>query len=325
MGSCSPVTLSVVIPVYQEGVHLREFLSILQDQLLLTNASYEIILIDDGSTDDTWSVVRQQVKVYSTLRAVQLSRNFGKEAAVCAGLDSARGEAIIVLDADLQHPPNLIPDMVRSWRELNVNIVEAIKAHRGKETLFSTIGSKLFYATLKKLSGFDLKNSSDYKLIDRKVRDAWLKMGERNLFFRGMIAWLGFKHAQVPFVVSNRVGGLSRWTTFSLMKFAVTGLSAFSSLPLGFVNLFGLLFFIFSVVLGTQALYLKLMGQATSGFTTVIILQLMIGGLAMISLGIIGVYIGRIYDEVKGRPRYIISETIDSFENKALYRGEELE
>jgi glycosyltransferase involved in cell wall biosynthesis len=216
------------------------------------------------------------------------------------------------MDGDLQHPPHLILEMARIWREANVEIVEAVKIDRGKESILGKLRTNLFYTIFNKLSGYNLKGASDYKLLDRKVVNAWLQMGERNLFFRGMTAWLGFRCVQIPFEVPDRVGGKSGWSTLKLVKLAITGLTAFSSLPLHFVTFSGIIFLIFAVFIGMQTLFLKLTRQAVSGFATVIILILIIGSLLMISLGIIGEYIAKIYEEVKGRPRYIILDRIDN-------------
>ena len=303
--------LSIVIPLYGEAYHLRTVLSAIQKVLQSLNESYELILVDDGSSDNTWAILEEEAKQFSLLRAVKLSRNFGKEAALCAGLEMARGEAVIVMDGDLQHPPELITEMVRLWRESQVDVVEAVKVSRGQELIISKIRARVFYYVLKKLSGYDIDNASDYKLINRKVVNAWLTMGERKLFFRGMIAWLGFKRVQLPFEVQERSGGRSRWTTFQLVRLALTAVTSFSSLPLQFVTVFGLIFLVFSIILGGQTLFLKIVGSAVSGFTTVIILLLIIGSFLMISLGIIGDYIGKIYEEVKGRPRYIVAQRID--------------
>lgn len=305
------INVSIVIPVYREGDHLRSVITSIHRELENINESYEIVLVDDGSPDNTWALLKEAFNHYPMLRAVRLSRNFGKEYALCAGLEIAKGEAVIVMDGDLQHPPHLIPKMVGIWRESNADVVEAVKISRGKESIIGKLGARLFYTTLNKLSGYNLRGASDYKLLDRKVVDAWLKMGERSVFFRGMTAWLGFRRVQIPFEVPKRVGGQSRWSIFQLIKLAITGVTAFSSLPLHFVTFSGGIFFIFAVVLGIQTLFMKLTGKAVDGFTTVIILLLVIGSLLMISLGIIGLYIARIYEEVKTRPRYIILETLD--------------
>jgi glycosyltransferase involved in cell wall biosynthesis len=310
ISSHSPV-LSVIIPVYREGEYLSVVLATIVAEVEKTGKLFEILLVDDGSPDNTWEVIREISTHYPMLRALRLSRNFGKEYALCAGLEIAKGQAVIVMDGDLQHPPHLIPKMTQIWSESNVEIVEAVKIYRGKESLLSKLGASLFYKIINDLSGYNLRGASDYKLLDRKVVNAWRSMGERNIFFRGMTAWLGFHRVQIPFEVPERAGGRSRWSIFQLFKLAVNGITSFSSIPLHFVTLSGCIFLVFALILGYQALYLKFVGRAVSGFTTVIILLLIIGSLLMISLGIIGIYIAKIYEEVKGRPRYIIVERID--------------
>ena len=300
---------SIVIPVYQESSHFAQVFFTLNQVVESLQISYEFVIVDDGSPDNSWQVIQHLARQHpSIITAVRLSRNFGKENALCAGLEIAKGDAVIVMDGDLQHPPELIPKMIHIWHQFDADIVEAVKVSRGQESLISKIGSKVFYAIFNYLSGYNLKGASDYKLLNRKVVDAWLTMGERNLFFRGMTAWLGFKRVTIPFEVPVRIGGQSAWSTIKLIKLAITGLTAFSSLPLHLITLLGCLFLVSAVPIGLQALYLKFTGRAVDGFTTVIVLLLIIGGLLMISLGIIGLYLARIYEEVKGRPRYLISE-----------------
>jgi polyisoprenyl-phosphate glycosyltransferase len=306
------VMYSVVIPVYRESRSLIVLLEELRQVLEPLDQPFEIIMIDDGSPDDTWLVLEQQCQHYPFLKAVRLSRNFGKEYALSAGLELAQGAAIIIMDGDLQHPPALIPTMIECWCNTpKLDIVEAVKTQRPEESVINRIGAKLFYSLLFKTSGYDLRGASDYKLLDRKALNAWRQMGEHNLFFRGMSAWLGFNRMQIPFEVPNRSSGGTRWSIKNLTKLAITGVTSFSSLPLHFVTLSGGAFLIVATLFIIQTLWLKLTGQAVDGFSTVIILLLVIGSLLMISLGIIGIYLARIYDEVKHRPRYLIAETLN--------------
>lgn len=301
---------SVVIPVYREGYHIGQVLSLIKKELEALQSDYELIIVDDGSPDNTWDIIKGLSVDYPMLKALRLSRNFGKEYALCAGLEIAKGQAIIVMDGDLQHPPHLIGQMTNLWQEFNVEIVEAVKVSRGKESLLNQIGANLFYTLLSNLSGYNLRGASDYKLLDQKVVKVWLKMRERNLFFRGMTAWLGFRRTQIEFEVPERASGQSKWSIFQLIRLAITAITSFSSLPLHFVTFLGLIFLVFAIILIVQTLFIKLIGQAVSGFTTVIILILILGSFLMLSLGIIGLYLARIYEEVKRRPRYVISEII---------------
>jgi glycosyltransferase involved in cell wall biosynthesis len=300
------------MPIYREGGHLVRVLGEVCEAIQGTGQSFEFVLIDDGSPDDSWSVITQQADNFPMLRAVRLSRNFGKEAALSAGLAAARGDAVIVMDADGQHPPSLLPTMIRTWLEQGVDIVEATKIDRGEETLFSKVSAGLFYLLWNKLSGFEMRGASDYKLINRRAVDAYLQMDERNVFFRGMTAWLGFTRAQIPFEVASRASGNSSWSVLKRVNLAINGISGFSSLPLQLVTFAGVLFLLFSIVFGVYTLVLQLAGLSVSGFATVILLLLVIGSLLMISLGIIGIYIARIYEEIKFRPRYVIAQSIES-------------
>ena len=191
-------TLSIVIPLYQEAGNFAETLQTIIYIIKSLQVTYEIILIDDGSTDHTWQVIVCQHQQNECVKGLRLSRNFGKESALAAGLEYANGQAIIVMDGDMQHPPSLIPAMYNFWRE-GLDIVEAVKQSRGKENVLSRIQAKLFYQVFSRMSGYDLQGASDFKLIDRRVLEAWSSMSERNLFFRGMNAWLGFKRVKIPF------------------------------------------------------------------------------------------------------------------------------
>ncbi len=313
MDDVSPTTplISVVIPLYNEGSHVKELLSDLKTALQQIGCRFEVVLVDDGSPDDTWAKIKDAVQILGNVRAVRLSRNFGKELALCAGLERAQGNAVVVMDGDGQHPPSLLPLLIETWRTSGADIVEAVKRRRGRESLASKFGALTFYVILNKLSGFELKGASDFKLIDRRVLVTWLAMRERNVFFRGMTAWMGFRTIQIPFEVNPRRAGKSGWSYLRRAKLALIGITTFSSFPLRLVTFAGMIFFLFAVGLGVQTLYLKLAGRAFTGFATVILLELIIGSLLMISLGIIGEYLARIYEEVKGRPRYIVSESID--------------
>ncbi len=300
--------ISIVIPVFEEHNIIENSIGRIREILLKNGINHEIVVVDDGSKDSTWEILCNLAETVSNIRAIRLSRNFGKEAALCAGLESARGQACIVMDADLQHPPELIPEMVRLWREEGYDVIDGIKSHRGNESFFSRISANGFYFLLKKLSGIDLKSASDFKLLDARVVEAWKQMREYNTFFRGMSEWVGFRRKTLPYRVAQRAGGSTKWSKIGLFKLAVNAITSYSSLPLYLVTLMGVVFLAGAFVLGIQTLYNKFRGIAVSGFTTVILLILITGSALMISLGIIGTYIAKIYDEVKSRPRYIITE-----------------
>ena len=223
-----------------------------------------------------------------------------------AGLEQSRGDCVVVMDCDLQHPPEKIVDMYRLW-EQGYEVVEGIKEDRGEESVFHKFASNSFYSLISRATGMDMGASSDFKLLDRKVVDTLNALPERNVFFRALSFWVGFKKAEVLYRVQERTEGESKWSTKSLIKYAVTNIASFSSAPLHIVTVMGVITLIVAVVFGVISLVQKIMGVAQPGFTTVILLLLLIGSFLMISLGIIGYYLARIYDEIKGRPRYIIS------------------
>ncbi|WHY76789.1 glycosyltransferase family 2 protein [Neobacillus sp. WH10] len=304
--------ITLVIPVYNEGSHIIHSLKVIENEIRNVTQKYEIIIVDDGSTDNTWMEISNHLNSLPNLFIIRLSRNFGKESALVAGLEHAAGEAVIIMDADLQHPPSLIPKMINIWKEDEVGIVECVKRERGKEKLRYRLGANFFYWILKRFTGYNLKGASDYKLLDKKVLEAWKKMPEKDTFFRGMTAWLGFKKIKCEFDVSPRIDGEPKWGFTKLIKLALNAVVSFSSLPLRFVSIVGLLFFIAAIFLGIQTLYQKINGNALTGFTTVILLQLIIGSVFMISLGVFGEYLSAIYKEVKGRPRYLIENVMVS-------------
>lgn len=319
----SDVIFSVVIPVHNESDQIAQNLSLIRAEASKTELPMELIVIDDGSTDSTWHALEKLAEQIPELKALRFSRNFGKEAAICAGLAYSSGQACIVIDSDLQHPPEVIPEMVRLWRQERWDIVEGIKKTRGSEPLINRVGARFFYRTLSGLSGYNLYGSSDFKLLDRKVIDAWLDMRERNTFFRGMISWLGYRRRQITFSVPRRRLTQSRWSFLGLFRLAVIAITAFSSLPLQVVTILGGLFLLGAITFSIYALVMYFLGLAFPGFTTVIVLELLIGGVLMISLGIIGTYIAQIYQEVKYRPRYVVTETLMSRSDDKLSRARE--
>ncbi len=297
--------LSLVIPLYREAAHLDATLPQIVAVLESLGRPWELVLVDDGSPDDTWGAIERQCAAHPGIRGLRLSRNFGKEAALAAGLEHARGNPVVLMDGDLQHPPALLPQMLQAW-EQGAEVVEAVKVYHGHHP--GRRRANLFYRLFGALTGHDLQGASDFKLMDRRVLEAWRSLGEHNLFFRGMHAWLGFRRVQLPFEVPERAGGHSGWSLWALLKLAITAVTSFSSAPLQLISLAGGAFALFAVVLGLQTLYEKMSGHALDGFTTVILLLLVIGSVTMLGLGIIGTYIARIYDEVKARPRYIVAE-----------------
>lgn len=302
--------LDIVIPVYQEESHIINSIGIIKKILLDNKIKHRFILIDDGSKDKTWEKLTYLAKEDEDIISIKLSRNFGKEAALCAGLEYSDGDMTLVMDADLQHPPSLIPLMVKAWREEGVDVVEGVKNKRGNEKLFYRLCAKTFYKFIYKTSSIDLTGASDFKLLDKKVVRAWKTLSERTTFFRGMSAWVGFTRKQIPFDVNVRVDGSTKWSFTRLLKLAVTAITSYTSVPLHFISILGGILLLISFIIGIQTIFMKITGQAVGGITTIILLLLFIGSCIMISLGIIGIYLTKIYHEVKARPRYLVSMCI---------------
>ncbi len=307
---------SLVIPAYNERASLPKCLEEAKQALQGLSLTYEIIIVDDGSTDGTWEelerITAQSVTKYA-FRALRFSRNFGKEAAIAAGLQVSCGKATCVMDADLQHPPTLIPKMIELWRK-GYLIVEAEKEVRSSEAFNRRVGTYYFHRVFEKSTNFDLKHATDFKLLDRIVLDRYLTLPERNRFFKGLTAWLGYPRATVTFVPPERDSGSgsSRWSFCRLFIMGWNSLIGFSSLPLHLITWLGLVSLLGSIILGIHTLLQKFFWQAAEGFATTILLQLFIGSALMFSLGLIGEYLARIFEEIKGRPMYIILDTIES-------------
>lgn len=304
--------ITIIIPVYNEEKILDQNIKRTINVLESIGRHYEIILIDDGSRDNSWEEICVLLSQYGCISAIKLSRNFGKEAAICAGMDRAKGDCCILMDADMQHPPEYIPQMINLWREEGYDIVEAIKSKRGKEPVANKFGAWLFYKMLNTFCGLELQNASDFRLLDRKVIDVWKAMPERDTFFRAMSTWVGFDRIKLEIEIGERTDGNSKWTIKQLIRLAIHAITSFSAIPLYFVTVLGFIFLGISFVLGIQTVIKKFVGLSNEGFTTVILLLLIIGSILMISLGIIGIYIAKIYDEVKKRPRYLVSKEIQS-------------
>ncbi|MDR0947921.1 MAG: glycosyltransferase family 2 protein [Lachnospiraceae bacterium] len=306
--------LSIILPAYNEEENIRPITQTLSALLEEKAIQFELLFISDGSTDETFARIKEEQERDDRVRGVQFSRNFGKEAAIFAGLQYAKGDAVVVMDCDLQHPPETLPRMWALWQD-GYEIVEGQKSKRGTESLWYKISAGLFYHIMSGLLKMNMNASSDFKLLDRKVVDVLLSLPERNTFFRAMTFWTGFRRVTVEYEVAKRQYGKSKWSMTSLLRYAVKNATSFSTMPLQIVTVAGMLFLLFSFLLGIQTLVKYLSGTAVEGFTTVILLMLIIGGFILISLGIIGHYIARIYEEVKGRPKYIVSAVCEKEES----------
>ena len=307
--------LSVIIPSFNEQLMIQKAANTISKILTDEEIKFELIFIDDGSKDKTWEMILEVSRYNNNVKGIHFSRNFGKEAAIIAGLSKASGDCCVVIDCDLQHPPEKIVEMYRLW-EQGYEIVEGQKSSRGSESACHTLGAKIFYRVISKATGFDLENTSDFKLLDRKAVDVLVNMHEKNAFFRALSSWIGFETAIVKFDVQKREAGESKWSTWSLIKYALNNISSFSATPMQLVTVLGVIMLVVSIIFGITSFLQKIFGMAQPGFTTVILILLFSSSIIMISLGIIGFYIACIYEEIKGRPKYIISQSCGDMTDK---------
>ncbi|HEX4858090.1 MAG TPA: glycosyltransferase family 2 protein [Usitatibacteraceae bacterium] len=306
--------LDIVVPLHNEAENLNRLLTALEAELGKASTgrhavgAYRVILVDDGSQDATWSHIRQAA-ASATVCGIRLSRNFGKEAAIRAGLELSSADRVLVMDGDLQHPPALIGAMLEAMDRSSCDLVSAVRVGRQGQGPIRALGSKLFGALFSRMAGMDLAAQTDFKLLSRPAVDRYCALGERRLFFRGLTRWLGLHETRVEFTVPDVPGSRSTWSTSALTRYAVRNITAFSTVPLQFVLWSGVLSLLFSAALIVQTLANKFWGRASEGFSTAIIATSFFGGLTLLGLGIVGIYVAALYDEVKGRPRYQIAES----------------
>lgn len=312
--------LSIIIPSYNEEkmvpIAAREISSVMTQGRI----PFQLIFVDDGSRDSTWQQIREQGENDSRIIGIHFSRNFGKEAAIFAGLSYAKGDCCAVIDCDLQHPPEKLVEMYHLW-EQGYEVVEGVKeSATGRDGgIAHDLFAGLFYRLISRATKLDMNNSSDFKLLDRKVVDALNQMPERSTFFRALSFWVGFKRTTVSYQVRERICGTTKWSPIALTRYALVNIASFSSAPLQIVLWLGFASLLLGLVLAIQTLVRKISGLALEGFTTVILVQLLGFGFVMVSLGIIGFYIARIYDEIKGRPRYIVSATCNDTSSEEIF------
>jgi len=305
--------LSVVVPAYDEAATLKEALGQIAAVLETVGLASEVVVVDDGSSDETWELLQRLASTDGAgerIRGIRLSRNFGKESAIIAGLQHAVGDVVIVMDADLQHPPDLIPAMVELWQTGSYMIVEAVKRQRQSESLPRRLSAIYFYRVFMLGTGLDLRNSTDFKLLDRRIVDAYLDLPESRRYFRGLTAWFGLPTARLDVAIPERTEGKSKWSIGGLIALARSSIVAFTALPLRLITWIGFVGIVLSGVLIIQTLWNKWFGGSAAGFPTVIILILGMGSLILLSLGVIGEYLSEVYNEVKRRPLYVVRETL---------------
>jgi glycosyltransferase involved in cell wall biosynthesis len=306
-----PPIVSIVLPAYEEEAGIEYVLDEIARVVESCGVPFEIVVVDDGSRDATFERVKARAAQDSRVRGVRFSRNFGKEAALSAGLRTARGDMVVTMDADLQHPPSLLPKMIEGWRN-GAKVVHAVKKTRASDRRLVRVRARLFNGLMRCLGGIDLEDASDFKLLDREVADVLAhRLPERKRFYRGLAAWVGYPAVEIPFVVAERPVGGSKWSLFHLLDLAVTALASFTSAPLRIVTVLGLITLALSGILVVDTLWSWLLNRAVSGFATIVMTLLIIGSFIMISLGIIGEYIAKIYEEVKRRPDYLVRELVN--------------
>ncbi len=303
--------LSVILPFHNESEGVRPLLQRLNPVLTQLGMSYELICIDDGSTDETYTSLLRERDLDQRLKIVRFARNFGKETALTCGLHLAKGGIAITMDSDLQHPPEIIPQLIDRWRE-GLQIVRAARISRDTDSTFRKILSKTFYALFRRIADIEMpEGAGDFCLIDRKAIDAINALPERNRFMKGLTAWVGFKQGSVPFEVEPRESGHTNWNFFRLLRFAIDGISGFSTLPLRIWTWCGALISLIALAYATYLVFETLIyGNNVPGYASLMVGILFLGGLQLLSLGIIGEYMARIFTEVKARPLYLISERI---------------
>lgn len=304
--------LSIVIPMLNEEKGFDGLIAKLEPSLDALGVPWEVVFIDDGSIDGTLAKLRALTDRDKRYRGISLSRNFGKEIATAAGLNYVRGDAAVIMDADLQHPPELVAEFLRYWRE-GYDVVYGQRIDRAADSPMHRISAGLFYRLFKAVSGTTLPpNAGDFRLLDRKAVNAMNRMGERVRFNKGLFAWMGFKSLGIPFHVPPRFdGGQSRWKPRKLLRFAIDGLASFTTIPLRMWSYLGLV--ISALAIGYAMLFLVktlLFGTDVPGFPTLVISVMFFSGVQLISLGVIGEYLGRVYEEVKGRPLYLVGEEL---------------
>ncbi len=305
------VSLSCVIPCLNEEPNLDVLMPVLLAVLKKLTSDYEIIVVDDGSTDATAATMRQWTQRYPQIVCLHLSRNFGKEAALMAGLETAQGRVVVTMDADMQHPPSLIPRMFERWKD-GVEMVYAVRTSRQDESIFKRLGARVFYKLMRGSHGLQVPpNASDFRLMDRAVIDSLLLLPERNRFMKGLFAWVGFRAEAFPYSPPERLHGKTFFKPWRLFGFAIDGLTAFTTWPLHLVSVVGIGLSLLSFSYGVYIVITYLLyGDPVQGWATLITLILFFSGVNLISLGVVGEYVARIFNEVKGRPLYLVRRRV---------------
>jgi glycosyltransferase involved in cell wall biosynthesis len=304
------VELSVVVPVYNEQESIPELYQRLTSVLAGVVRSYEVILVDDGSHDLTWEIIRELAGRDGRVKGVSFSRNFGHQMAFTAGLDHADGDGVVIMDADLQDPPELLPELVARWRA-GFDVVYAVRARRKGETLFKLFTAAAFYRLLRRITHVDIPvDTGDFRLMSRKAVEAFRHMPERHRFTRGMVAWMGFRQVGVPYVRAARHAGETKYPLRKMLRLASDGIISFSYLPLQLATWVGLLVGTLAFVALVAALVVRLTGGAMPAWAIAAGALAFLAGVQLVAVGLLGEYVGRVLDEVKRRPLYLVRETV---------------
>ena len=301
--------ICIIIPCFNEEDNISSVIKELSKYFVHSDYGYHIIFVDDGSTDNTYDIIAKQARKRKDIGLVKLSRNFGKEAAIAAGLNACEADAAIIMDSDLQHPPYLVAAMIEEW-EAGANIVDAVKSKRQRENFIYRFLSLFFNFAMGFLTEMDFRDATDFKLLDRKAINFINKIEEKNRFFRGLTSWVGLHHSKIEFQVEERHSGQSKWNFYKLFHLSIDAVTSYSSKPLQIVTFLGAINLLFSIILSLQTLYSRFYGETVSGFTTVVLVLLITSSIIMISMGVIGIYLGKIYQEIKNRPIYLIEEKL---------------
>jgi glycosyltransferase involved in cell wall biosynthesis len=304
-------TIDIIVPCYNEGPNILPLVNEISKNIADSKYTFKFIFVDDGSTDDTYQEMTKISDLREDISLIKFSRNFGKEAAIAAGLKQCRSDAAIVIDSDLQHPPYLIPAMIAEW-EKGACIVDATKIIRSERKILRTLASRVFNGIFSGLTGIDFAGSCDYKLLDKKAVDILNNMNERTRFFRGLTNWIGLPHTKVEFKVEHRNAGRTKWGLFNLFRLSIDAVASHSQKPLQIVTVLGIFTLLFSFILGAYTLYDRLVGHTVSGFTTIMLAMLILASIMMIGMGILGIYLSKMYEEIKGRPIFIIEDFVGS-------------
>ena len=300
--------ISIVVPAYNEADGIAEFNRRLSDIRAKLWERREVIYVNDGSRDDTFAILRLLRERDPTISIVNLSRNFGKEIALTAGLDHSHGDAVIVIDADLQDPPELIPVLIKRWREDEADVVFARRSSRAGESWFKKVTAYGFYRVINAISRQRVPvDTGDFRLLSRRAVDAVTMLRERHRFMKGLFAWIGYRQVAVPYERDSRLAGSTKWNYWRLWNFSLEGITSFSIAPLKVATYIGLFTAIIAVVYGTFIIGCTILfGNPVAGYPSLLVIMLFLGGVQLVSLGIIGEYVGRIFNETKQRPLYLV-------------------